>query len=109
MLSDLKIAIIRMNDTHAYLDLHQEVFRGPHHAEYRLAGGYARRNSLLILDEPTDGFSKEQLGRLRDVLRELNCEQVIIVSYKKELESFVDRIYHVTKENGKLGVEPPVV
>jgi DNA repair protein SbcC/Rad50 len=28
--------------------------------------------SLLILDEPTDGFGKEQLIRLREVLDDLN-------------------------------------
>jgi exonuclease SbcC len=60
----------------------------------------AMQSNLLILDEPTDGFSKEQLARLRDVLRELNSEQVVVVSHEKELESFVDRVYRVVKENG---------
>jgi exonuclease SbcC len=60
----------------------------------------AMQSNLLILDEPTDGFSKEQLARLRDVLRELNSEQVVMVSHEKELESFVDRVYRVVKENG---------
>jgi exonuclease SbcC len=69
----------------------------------------AMQSSLLILDEPTDGFSKQQLGRLRDVLRELDCEQVIMVSHEKELESFVDRVYHVEKQNGISRVEAPVV
>jgi DNA repair protein SbcC/Rad50 len=55
-------------------------------------------NSLLILDEPTDGFGKEQLIRLREVLDELNRAQIILVSHERELESFVDRIYKVTKE-----------
>lgn len=61
----------------------------------------AMQSNLLILDEPTDGFSREQLFRLRDILNELKCEQVIIVSHEKELEGFVDKIYHVTKENGE--------
>jgi len=69
----------------------------------------AMQSSLLILDEPTDGFSKEQLGRLRDVLRELGCEQVIIVSHEKELESFVDRVYHIEKQNGITHVGSPVM
>ncbi|MBI1971940.1 MAG: SMC family ATPase [Candidatus Aenigmarchaeota archaeon] len=56
------------------------------------------RNNLLILDEPTDGFSKEQLHRMRDVLNELQCDQVIIVSHEKELEAFVDNIIEVRKE-----------
>ncbi len=56
------------------------------------------KNNLLILDEPTDGFSKEQLHRMRDVLDELKCNQVIIVSHEKELEAFVDNIIEVRKE-----------
>ncbi len=56
------------------------------------------RNNLLILDEPTDGFSKEQLHRMRDILNELQCDQVIIVSHEKELEAFVDNIIEIRKE-----------
>src|SRR5579884_889684 len=59
----------------------------------------ALNSNLLILDEPTDGFSHEQLNRLRDVLDDLNCEQIILVSHEKQLESFVDRVYQITKEN----------
>ena len=55
---------------------------------------------LLILDEPTDGFSREQLFKVRDVLNELNCEQVILVSHERELEGFADHIIRVTKEGG---------
>jgi len=36
--------------------------------------------STLILDEPTDGFSKEQLGKVREILDEMANPQVIIVS-----------------------------
>ena len=53
----------------------------------------AMNSNLLSLDEPTDGFSREQLFRLRDILKELNCEQVIFVSHESELEGFVDKIY----------------
>lgn len=65
----------------------------------------AMNSNLLVLDEPTDGFSHEQLNRLRDVLEDLNCEQVILVSHEKELESFVDRVYRITKENNISRVE----
>jgi exonuclease SbcC len=61
----------------------------------------AMQSNLLILDEPTDGFSKEQLFRLRDILNELKCEQVITVSHENELEGFVDKIYKITKEAGE--------
>jgi exonuclease SbcC len=58
-------------------------------------------SGLLILDEPTDGFSSAQLLRLRDVLQETGCEQIIMVSHEKELESFVDEIYQVSKPSGE--------
>lgn len=53
--------------------------------------------SSLILDEPTDGFSKEQLGKVREILDEMANPQVIIVSHERELESFADQIYRVVK------------
>lgn len=58
------------------------------------------KSNLLILDEPTDGFSKEQLFKVRDVLNEMKCEQVILVSHERELESFVDKIFYVEKRAG---------
>jgi sulfur-oxidizing protein SoxB len=36
-----------MNDSHAYFDLHQEMFREGDHAVYRKAGGYARIAALV--------------------------------------------------------------
>ena len=57
-------------------------------------------SNLLILDEPTDGFSKEQLFKVQDILTELACPQVIIVSHERELESFADQIFRVSKEHG---------
>ena len=57
-------------------------------------------SNLLILDEPTDGFSKEQLSKVRDVLKELKCPQVILVSHERELEAFADQIVRITKVDG---------
>jgi len=57
--------------------------------------------SSLILDEPTDGFSKEQLGKVREILDEIANPQVIIVSHERELESFADQVYHVAKADGE--------
>jgi exonuclease SbcC len=57
-------------------------------------------SNLLILDEPTDGFSREQLFKVRDILNELQCPQTIIVSHEKELESFADNIFRINKNNG---------
>jgi exonuclease SbcC len=61
----------------------------------------AMQTSLLILDEPTEGFSKEQIYRLRGVLQEVDCDQVIIVSHERDLESLADRVYRVEKIGGE--------
>lgn len=58
------------------------------------------KSNLLILDEPTDGFSKEQLFKVREILNELQCPQVIMVSHERELESFADHIFRVEKSEG---------
>jgi exonuclease SbcC len=52
---------------------------------------------LLILDEPTDGFSSEQLDKMRDVLDELGIAQVLIVSHESKIETFVDCVIRVNK------------
>ncbi len=57
-----------------------------------------KTRDLLILDEPTDGFSYEQLDKMRDVLRELQIAQLIIVSHEPKIESFVDNIIRFEKE-----------
>ncbi len=44
-----KLTIIQMNDSHAYFDLHQEMFWVGDHAVYRKAGGYARIATLVKL------------------------------------------------------------
>jgi len=62
-------------------------------------------DNLLILDEPTDGFSKEQLIQIKLVLEELSAAQVIVVSHEKELEGFVETIFRVVKESEKSQVE----
>ncbi len=56
-----------------------------------------RTKNLLILDEPTDGFSAHQLDKVRMVLRELNAQQVIIVSHEQKLESFVEHVIRIEK------------
>ena len=58
------------------------------------------KSNLLILDETTDGFNKEQLFKIREMLDELKCPQVIMVSHEKELESFADHVLTMEKKNG---------
>ncbi|MHA1579686.1 MAG: AAA family ATPase [Candidatus Freyarchaeota archaeon] len=66
----------------------------------------AMKSNILILDEPTDGFSKEQLFKVREILNELGDAQVILVSHERELESFADQVFRVEKINGVSKVEP---
>jgi exonuclease SbcC len=73
---------------------------------YRLALNVTSRAAvglepdLLILDEPTDGFSSVQLTKLNQVLDGLRTAQVIMVSHERELETYVNHICRVTKEGG---------
>ncbi|MBU1854118.1 MAG: hypothetical protein KKF89_00205, partial [Nanoarchaeota archaeon] len=60
--------------------------------------GLVKTKDLLILDEPTDGFSSEQLDKIRDLLEQLRIKQIILVSHEPKLESYVDHIIRVHKE-----------
>ncbi|MGD9275634.1 MAG: AAA family ATPase [Candidatus Pacearchaeota archaeon] len=59
-----------------------------------------KTRDLVILDEPTDGFSEQQLDKMRDVLQELNIKQLIIVSHEQKIEGFVENVLKFKKENG---------
>ncbi|MBS3150664.1 SMC family ATPase [Candidatus Woesearchaeota archaeon] len=56
--------------------------------------------NLIILDEPTDGFSESQLDRMRILLQEIDIKQVIIVSHDPKIESYVDRVLRLDKKEG---------
>jgi len=60
-----------------------------------------KTKGFIILDEPTDGFSSQQLDKMRSVLEELNVKQLIIVSHEQKVEDFVDKIIRFKKINGK--------
>jgi len=60
--------------------------------------------SILILDEPTEGFSSEQLEKMRQVLDEINVEQLILVSHETKIESFVDNVINFEKEGNVTSV-----
>ncbi len=47
MSNSKRLTVIQMNDSHAYFDLHQEMFWEDDHAVYRKAGGYARIAALV--------------------------------------------------------------
>ncbi|MFH0874810.1 MAG: hypothetical protein V1859_02645 [archaeon] len=59
-----------------------------------------RTKDLIILDEPTYGFSSQQLDRVREVFLRLDAKQVIIVSHEQKMEGFVEKVLKVTKDAG---------
>ena len=59
-----------------------------------------KTRDIVILDEPTDGFSEQQLDKMRDVLRQLEVKQLIIVSHEPKIESFVENVIRFKKEQG---------
>jgi DNA repair protein SbcC/Rad50 len=63
------------------------------HAMLRSSSG------LLILDEPTDGLSSEQMDQVKQLLDQVSCDQMIIVSHEQKIESYVDHIIRVTKNS----------
>ena len=62
--------------------------------------GKIKTRDIVILDEPTDGFSEQQLDKMRDVLRQLNVKQLIIVSHEQKIESFVENVIRFRKLHG---------
>jgi DNA repair protein SbcC/Rad50 len=68
--------------------------------------GSLRLDSLL-LDEPTDGFSPEQVVRMGELLDELGLPQVVLVSHEGELAAIADRVLRVEKRGGRSTVSRP--
>ncbi|MEN7982275.1 MAG: hypothetical protein ABFQ65_02420, partial [Nanoarchaeota archaeon] len=64
-----------------------------------------KTKDLVILDEPTDGFSEQQLDKMREVLEQLDVKQLIIVSHEQKIEGFVENVMRFKKENGVSGKE----
>lgn len=60
--------------------------------------GNIKTKNLIILDEPTDGFSNEQVDKIKNILDELGMKQVIIVSHEPKIENFVDNVIRIKKE-----------
>ncbi len=64
-----------------------------------------KTRGTIILDEPTDGFSEAQLDKMREILAELNVEQVILVSHEQKIEGFVENVIRFKKEHGVSQIE----
>ncbi len=56
-----------------------------------------KTKDLIILDEPTDGFSEQQLDKVREVLDELRVKQLVLVSHESKIESFAEHIIRIGK------------
>ena len=57
-----------------------------------------KTKDIVILDEPTDGFSDQQLDKMRDIFEQLKSEQIILVSHGQKIEDFVDHIIRIKKQ-----------
>lgn len=53
------------------------------------------RIGFILLDEPTDGFSDEQISRFQWVLERLDVPQVILVTHHRSLDNLAQRIIQV--------------
>lgn len=54
-------------------------------------------NGLLMLDEPTDGFSEEQIDKMKDIFDKIHANQTIIVSHENKIESIADNVIKIGK------------
>jgi|TARA_Y100000310_G_scaffold230479_1_gene232917 exonuclease SbcC len=64
-----------------------------------------KTKDIVVLDEPTDGFSEQQLDKMLDVLLQLDVNQLIIVSHEQKIEGFVENVIKFKKENNISVVE----
>lgn len=58
-----------------------------------------KTKEIVVLDEPTEGFSESQINIMRNLFIELNAEQLIIVSHEPKIESFVDHVIRLKKDD----------
>jgi len=61
-----------------------------------------KTKGIVILDEPTDGFSEQQLDKMRDIFEQLKSEQMILVSHEQKIEGFVDHVIRIKKDRTSL-------
>ena len=64
-----------------------------------------KTKDIVILDEPTDGFSESQLDKMRDIFQQLKVKQLILVSHEQKIEGFVDNVIKFKKVNGISEIE----
>jgi len=64
-----------------------------------------KTKDIVILDEPTDGFSDSQLDKMRDIFQQLKVRQLILVSHEPKIEGFVDNVIRFKKVGGISEIE----
>jgi exonuclease SbcC len=64
-----------------------------------------KTKDIVILDEPTDGFSDSQLDKMRDIFNQLKVRQLILVSHEPKIEGFVDNLIKFRKIEGVTQIE----
>ena len=68
-----------------------------------------KTKDLLILDEPTDGFSQQQVNRMQEIFDTLNTAQMIIISHERSLDSFITDIFTFKKSNHQTKVVKEII
>ncbi len=64
-----------------------------------------KTRDIVILDEPTEGFSETQIEKMRDVFEELSVEQLILVRHERKIESFIGNIMRIKKQGNNSYLE----
>jgi exonuclease SbcC len=65
-----------------------------------------KTRDIIILDEPTEGFSEVQIDKIRDIFQELNVAQLIVVSHEQKIEGFVDNVMKIRKAGSISSILP---
>ena len=58
---------------------------------------YGRKLDMLILDEPTYGFDRNQTKKFMEIMENINSEQIIIVSHNPNLADIADNMFKLEK------------
>jgi len=98
-----KISDKEINDTLKLVNLYEE--RNKKFYKYSqgmkqklgLAQVLMENPKIMILDEPFNGIEEESSNKLRNLLKEIKKDKIIIIAshYKEDLENIVDEIYKV--------------
>ena len=98
-----KISDKEINDTLKLVNLYEE--RNKKFYNYSqgmkqklgLAQVLMENPKIMILDEPFNGIEEESSNKLRNLLKEIKKDKIIIIAshYKEDLENIVDEIYKV--------------